>query len=127
MCNFTGEKISSRAGIDLRTARSVGQRLTHQATRAPPSNNCNMFMLLFGFQKLFYLTKLKLFFTHPGSVVAGSVIKVAVQCHPCQKITFISSCQLILNLYHLKENTHLIKSLLEIVELDERFNLLKIS
>ena len=32
---FTVEKISPRAGIELGTARSVGQRLTHLATGAP--------------------------------------------------------------------------------------------
>ena len=38
MCNwspFTVEKISPRAGIELGTARSVGQRLIHLATGAP--------------------------------------------------------------------------------------------
>ena len=38
MCNgapFTVEKILSGAGIELGTARSVGQRLTHWATGAP--------------------------------------------------------------------------------------------
>ena len=38
VCNgilFTVEKISPRAGLELGTARSVGQRLTHWATGAP--------------------------------------------------------------------------------------------
>ena len=48
MCNgtpFTIEKILASGGLELTTARSVGQRLTHWATRAP--NNEEIFMLQF--------------------------------------------------------------------------------
>ena len=34
---FTVKKISPRAGLELGTARSVGQRLTHRTTGAPLS------------------------------------------------------------------------------------------
>ena len=40
MCNgspITVEKISSRAGLELGSARSVGERLAHLATGAPPA------------------------------------------------------------------------------------------
>ena len=40
---FMVEKISPRARIELRTARSVGQRLTHRATGAPEMEEATTF------------------------------------------------------------------------------------
>ena len=49
VCNgapYTVEKITPRVGLELGTARSVGQRLTHLATGAPSmviSLSCSVF------------------------------------------------------------------------------------
>ena len=45
MCNgtsFTVEKMSPLAGLELRTARSIGQSLTHSATGAPHTDDCTV-------------------------------------------------------------------------------------